>query len=97
MGRLVTFSRIVASGSGTQHLLEISPYAAATTWVTRRPPVFREGPFDREAGRGTVALVEERVRQGPPPRSRSLRDAPAPGHLLGRALFRFRLNSSTFR
>ncbi|MEU3856331.1 NAD(P)-binding domain-containing protein [Streptomyces sp. NPDC028722] len=64
--------RVVVVGggaSGTQHLLEIAPYAAATTWVTRRPPVFREGPFDQEAGRAAVALVEERVRRGLPPRS----------------------------
>ncbi|MFF9180445.1 NAD(P)-binding domain-containing protein [Streptomyces misionensis] len=64
--------RVVVVGggaSGTQHLLELAPYAAATTWVTRRPPVFREGPFDADAGRAAVALVEERVRQGLPPRS----------------------------
>lgn len=61
---------VVGGGaSGTQHLLEIAPYAAATTWVTRRPPVYREGPFDEELGRAAVALVEERVRQGLPPRS----------------------------
>ncbi|MGW4323013.1 NAD(P)-binding domain-containing protein [Streptomyces sp. NPDC004684] len=58
-----------AGASGTQHLLELAPYAAATTWVTRRPPVFREGPFDEEAGRAAVALVDERVRGGLPPRS----------------------------
>ncbi|MEU7056023.1 NAD(P)-binding domain-containing protein [Streptomyces sp. NPDC046197] len=64
--------RVVVVGggaSGTQHLLELAPYAAATTWVTRRRPVFREGPFDEDAGRAAVALVEERVRQGLPPRS----------------------------
>ncbi|WP_129310871.1 NAD(P)-binding domain-containing protein [Streptomyces sp. L2] len=64
--------RVVVVGggaSGTQHLLEIAPYAASTTWVTRRPPVFREGPFDQEAGRAAVALVEDRVRRGLPPRS----------------------------
>ncbi|WP_316742611.1 NAD(P)-binding domain-containing protein [Streptomyces sp. MK7] len=61
---------VVGGGaSGTQHLLEIAPYAAATTWVTRRPPVFREGPFDENVGRAAVALVEDRVRQGLPPRS----------------------------
>ncbi|MEU6812671.1 FAD-dependent oxidoreductase [Streptomyces sp. NPDC046831] len=61
---------VVGGGaSGTQHLLELAPYAAATTWVTRRPPVFREGPFDENAGRTAVALVEERVRRGLPPRS----------------------------
>ncbi|MEU9987754.1 NAD(P)-binding domain-containing protein [Streptomyces sp. NPDC048045] len=64
--------RVVVVGggaSGTQHLLEIAPYAAATTWVTRRPPVFREGPFSEDVGRAAVALVEDRVRQGLPPRS----------------------------
>ncbi len=64
--------RVVVVGggaSGTQHLLELAPYAAATTWVTRRPPVFREGPFDQDAGRAAVAMVEDRVRQGLPPRS----------------------------
>ncbi|MFJ8542272.1 NAD(P)-binding domain-containing protein [Streptomyces sp. NPDC093586] len=61
---------VVGGGaSGTQHLLELAPYAAATTWVTRRPPVFREGPFDEDAGRAAVALVEERVRRGLPPKS----------------------------
>ncbi|MFI1561651.1 NAD(P)-binding domain-containing protein [Streptomyces sp. NPDC020490] len=64
--------RVVVVGggaSGTQHLMEIAPYAAATTWVTRRPPVFREGPFTEDVGRAAVALVEERVRRGLPPRS----------------------------
>ncbi|MDW4906509.1 NAD(P)-binding domain-containing protein [Streptomyces sp. ADMS] len=64
--------RVVVVGggaSGTQHLMEIAPYAAETTWVTRRPPVFREGPFTEEFGREAVALVEERVRQGLPPKS----------------------------
>lgn len=64
--------RVVVVGggaSGTQHLLEIAPYAAATTWVTRHPPVFREEPFDENARRAAVALVEERVRRGLPPRS----------------------------
>lgn len=64
--------RVVVVGggaSGTQHLMEIADRAAETTWVTRRPPVFREGPFTEEFGRAAVALVEERVRQGLPPRS----------------------------
>ncbi|QEV16491.1 NAD(P)-binding domain-containing protein [Streptomyces alboniger] len=61
---------VVGGGaSGTQHLMEIAPYAAETTWVTRRPPVFREGPFTEDWGRSAVAMVEERVRQGLPPRS----------------------------
>ncbi|MFF1257024.1 NAD(P)-binding domain-containing protein [Streptomyces sp. NPDC058321] len=61
---------VVGGGaSGTQHLMEIAPYAAATTWVTRRPPVYNEGPFDENLGRAAVALVDERVRAGLPPQS----------------------------
>ncbi|WP_432011916.1 NAD(P)-binding domain-containing protein [Streptomyces cucumeris] len=64
--------RVVVVGGGTsgvQHLLEIAEVAAETTWVTRRPPVFREGRFDEIRGREAVAMVEERVRRGLPPRS----------------------------
>ncbi|GHG48882.1 NAD(P)-binding domain-containing protein [Streptomyces griseocarneus] len=64
--------RVVVVGGGTsavQHLMEIAEVAAATTWVTRRPPVFHEGPFDEARGRQVVALVEERVRRGLPPQS----------------------------
>ncbi|MEV5610148.1 NAD(P)-binding domain-containing protein [Streptomyces sp. NPDC052225] len=64
--------RVVVVGggaSGTQHLMEIAPYAASTTWVTRRPPVFREGPFTEDWGRSAVAMVEERVREGLTPLS----------------------------
>ncbi|WMX49084.1 NAD(P)-binding domain-containing protein [Streptomyces roseicoloratus] len=61
---------VVGGGaSGTQHLMEIADVAAATTWVTRREPVFREGPFGEAEGRAAVALVEERVRRGLPPQS----------------------------
>jgi hypothetical protein len=49
--------------------MEIAPVAAATTWVTRRPPVFTEAPFDEDAGRAAVARVAERVRQGLAPQS----------------------------
>ncbi|MCK1798101.1 NAD(P)-binding domain-containing protein [Streptomyces sp. XM4193] len=64
--------RVVVVGGGTsavQHLLEMSEVAAETAWVTRRPPEFREGPFDSELGRAAVARVEERVQEGLPPRS----------------------------
>ncbi|WP_406189389.1 NAD(P)-binding domain-containing protein [[Kitasatospora] papulosa] len=61
---------VVGGGaSGTQHLMEIAEVAAETYWVTRRPPVFREGPFGMEQGRAAVAMVEERVRRGLPPQS----------------------------
>jgi len=64
--------RVVVVGGGTsavQLLMEIATVAAATTWVTRRPPEFRDGPFDEDAGRTAVARVEERVRAGLPPQS----------------------------
>ncbi|MGW6706453.1 FAD-dependent oxidoreductase [Streptomyces sp. NPDC054956] len=65
-------ARVIVVGGGTsavQHLLEVAEVAAETTWVTRRPPVFRDGSFGEAEGRAAVALVEERVRLGLPPRS----------------------------
>ena len=60
---------VVGGGaSAVQILAEISE-VATTTWVTRRPPVWRTTPFTEEAGREAVALVEERVRLGLPPLS----------------------------
>ncbi|MFI9460671.1 NAD(P)-binding domain-containing protein [Streptomyces xiamenensis] len=64
--------RVVVVGGGTsavQHLLEIAGVAADTRWVTRRPPLFREDTFGEVQGREAVAMVEERVREGLPPRS----------------------------
>jgi cation diffusion facilitator CzcD-associated flavoprotein CzcO len=63
--------RVVVVGGGTsavQLLLEIGG-RAETTWVTRRPPEFRDGPFTRSYGREIIARVEERVRAGLPPHS----------------------------
>ncbi|MET1059479.1 MAG: NAD(P)-binding domain-containing protein [Nocardioides sp.] len=63
--------RVVVVGGGAsavQLLGEIAP-VTDTLWVTRRPPVWRSGDFDREAGRAAVALVAERVRRGLPPAS----------------------------
>ncbi|MCG5218183.1 NAD(P)-binding domain-containing protein [Streptosporangium sp. KLBMP 9127] len=63
--------RVVVVGggaSGVQLLMEISE-VAETTWVTRHPPRFVEGPFDREAGRAAVAEIADRVRRGLPPGS----------------------------
>ncbi|HEY3505890.1 MAG TPA: NAD(P)-binding domain-containing protein [Actinocatenispora sp.] len=60
---------VVGGGaSATQLLAEISE-VATTTWVTRRPPVFREGPFTEDLGRQVVAEVDRRVRAGLPPGS----------------------------
>lgn len=59
---------VVGGGhSAVQLLAEISA-VATTTWVTRRPPQWRTG-FDAEQGRAAVAMVEERVKAGLPPRS----------------------------
>lgn len=65
-------ARVIVVGGGTsavQHLLEIAEVAERTTWVTRRPPVFRDGSFGEAEGRAAVALVDERVRRGLPPQS----------------------------
>ncbi|WP_019816389.1 NAD(P)-binding domain-containing protein [Saccharomonospora saliphila] len=63
---------VVVVGGGTsaiQLLTDIAAVAASTTWVTRRPPVFRREEFTPEYGRAVVAEVERRVREGKPPGS----------------------------
>jgi cation diffusion facilitator CzcD-associated flavoprotein CzcO len=60
---------IVGAGISAIQLLDEVSRVTSTTWVTRRPPQWREGPFDEQAGRGAVAMVEDRVRRGLPPRS----------------------------
>ncbi len=60
---------VVGAGISAIGLLDQISRVTSTTWVTRRPPEFREGPFDASAGQQAVALVEERVRQGLPPLS----------------------------
>jgi len=60
---------IVGAGISAIQLLDEISRVTTTTWVTRRPPVFREGPFGEEEGRAAVAAVEERVRKGLPPAS----------------------------
>jgi cation diffusion facilitator CzcD-associated flavoprotein CzcO len=63
--------RVVVVGGGASAIQVLSEVAevAETVWVTRTPPVYRDGPFSPEAGRAAVAMVEERVRQGLPVRS----------------------------
>ncbi|WP_035796184.1 FAD-dependent oxidoreductase [Kitasatospora mediocidica] len=63
--------RVAVVGGGASAVQVLSEVAAVaeTLWVTRREPVFRDGPFSPEAGRAAVALVEERVRLGLPVRS----------------------------
>jgi len=60
---------VVGGGISAIQLLDEISRVTSTTWVTRRPPDFREGAFDEERGRAAVALVEERVRRGLPPGS----------------------------
>lgn len=60
---------VVGGGISAIQLLNEVSGVTSTTWVTRRPPVFRDGPFDAEAGRAVVAQVEQRVRAGLPPGS----------------------------
>jgi len=62
---------VVVVGGGTsavQLLLALAP-VTTTTWVTRRPPQWRDEAFTPEVGRAAVALVEERTRAGLPPQS----------------------------
>ncbi|MGQ5263991.1 NAD(P)-binding domain-containing protein [Micromonospora sp. ZYX-F-536] len=64
--------RVVVVGGGTsavQLLGEVSTVAATTTWVTRRPPHFRDEEFGTELGRAAVARVDAAVRAGRPPGS----------------------------
>ena len=60
---------IVGGGISAIQLLDEISQVTQTSWVTRTPPRWREGPFDPEAGRAAVRLVEERVRAGLPPNS----------------------------
>lgn len=60
---------IVGGGISAIQLLDEISRVTTTTWVTRRPPDFRAGPFNEERGRAAVAIVEDRVRRGLPPGS----------------------------
>ena len=60
---------MVGAGISAVQLLDEISQVTSTTWVSRRPPDFREGPFDENAGRRAVAQVDERVREGLPPLS----------------------------
>ena len=50
-------------------LLDEISQVTATTWVSRRPPVFSQAQFSTAAGRAAVAAVERHVRAGQPPGS----------------------------
>ncbi len=60
---------VVGGGTSAVQLLTEIAEVTSTTWVTRRPPRFRDEPFTREDGRAAVALIDQRVRAGQPPGS----------------------------
>jgi Pyridine nucleotide-disulphide oxidoreductase len=60
---------VVGGGASAVQLLGEIAEVADTTWVTRRPPVWREEPFGPDEGRAVVALVEDAVREGRSPGS----------------------------
>ena len=60
---------VVGGGISAIQLLDEVSRVTTTTWVTRRPPEFRPGPFTEDRGRAAVALVEDRVRGSLPPNS----------------------------
>lgn len=60
---------VVGGGISAVQLLEEIAQVTETTWVTRRKPDFRPYTFTQEKGREAVAMVEERVRRGLPPKS----------------------------
>ncbi|AXT86499.1 pyridine nucleotide-disulfide oxidoreductase [Aeromicrobium sp. A1-2] len=60
---------VVGGGASAVQFLGALRPLTDTLWATRRPPVWRTGEFSAEIGREVVAKVEERVRQGLPPRS----------------------------
>lgn len=60
---------VVGSGISAVQLLDEISQVTATTWVSRREPVFDQSQFSAAKGRAAVALVEQRVRAGLPPGS----------------------------
>lgn len=60
---------VVGGGISAVQLLDEISMVTSTSWFTRREPVWRETPFDAQAGHDAVAMVEERVAKGLPPLS----------------------------
>ncbi len=60
---------VVGGGASAVQFLGELALVTETLWVTRREPVWRSDDFTPDAGRAAVALVEDRVRRGLPPRS----------------------------
>nr|WP_227833454.1 pyridine nucleotide-disulfide oxidoreductase [Nocardia macrotermitis] len=60
---------VVGAGISAVQLLDEISRVTTTTWTSRTEPRWRTDEFSRDAGRRAVAMVEDRVRRGLPPRS----------------------------
>ena len=60
---------VIGGGTSAVQLTLAIARVTTTTWVTRRPPAWRDVQFTPEVGREAVAQVEARTRAGLPPQS----------------------------
>jgi thioredoxin reductase len=60
---------VIGGGTSAVQLTLLLARVTTTTWVTRRPPAWRDEAFTPEVGRDAVAQVDERTRAGLPPQS----------------------------
>jgi hypothetical protein len=60
---------VIGGGTSAVQLTLAIARVTTTTWVTRRPPAWRDVLFTPEVGRDAVAQVEARTRAGLPPQS----------------------------
>ncbi|MEZ0448780.1 NAD(P)-binding domain-containing protein [Cellulomonas sp. ICMP 17802] len=60
---------VIGGGTSAVQLTLLLARVTTTTWVTRRPPQWRDEAFTPEVGRDAVARVDERTRAGLPPQS----------------------------
>ncbi|WP_082494842.1 NAD(P)-binding domain-containing protein [Cellulomonas sp. Leaf334] len=60
---------VVGGGTSAVQLTLLLARVTSTTWVTRRPPAWRDESFTPEVGRDAVARVDDRTRAGLPPES----------------------------
>ncbi|MBO3083403.1 NAD(P)-binding domain-containing protein [Cellulomonas fengjieae] len=60
---------VIGGGTSAVQLALLLARVTTTTWVTRRPPQWRDEEFTPEVGRDAVAQVDQRTRAGLPPQS----------------------------
>ena len=60
---------VIGGGTSAVQLTLMLARVTTTTWVTRRPPQWRDEEFTPELGRSAVAEVDERTRAGLAPQS----------------------------